>query len=270
MHSSITNGYDIKEKSSKKYAILSGEIDPNERINLIKQFNLLDNKDGSIISLLLLSGAVAEGIDLKRIRHVHIMEPFWNYARINQVDSRAKRYLSHTDLPVDEQNVQTYIYLSDYPIVYLKSKIKEPTTDIDLYQKSIDNMKIITEFMRAVAESSIDCSLHHKNLSDDIKLTIHCKLCAPTNEQLFNPLINKDMTLDNACKPYREKKITANEIIFEPTGEKFYFKRNEKNRSDIDIYAFNKKLNGYIPMDRSHPYYGSIMESILKLEEQLD
>ena len=258
------NEYDMQEKNKKYYATLSGEITPEERIEIIKQFNRSENSDGSIIGLLLLSGAVAEGIDLKRIRHVHIMEPFWNYARINQVETRAIRYLSHTDLPLDQQNVQVYIYLSDYPDKFPKAKIKEFTTDVDLYQKSLDNMKIITEFMRALAEASIDCGLHYDKLSDDVKSTVRCLLCAPTNEQLFYPIINKDMTLPSVCKPHSEKKVKANEIIYEETGEKYYFKRNPLVPTDIDIYMFNKKLNGFTPMLRSYPHYGAIMEKILE------
>jgi SNF2 family DNA or RNA helicase len=86
-----TDVYDLETKNPV-YAILSGEVDPDERSQIISDFN---NRNG--ISLLLLSGAVAEGIDLKRVRHVHIMEPFWNYARINQVKTRAIRYKSHED-----------------------------------------------------------------------------------------------------------------------------------------------------------------------------
>lgn len=264
LEKNIDNGYDIKEKSSKNYAILSGDIDPEERSELIKTFNKPENADGSLIKLLLLSGAVAEGIDLKRIRHVHIMEPFWNYARINQVETRAIRYLSHTDLPVDQQNVQTYIYLSDYPKNYPKNKIKEPTTDVDLYTKSLDNMKIINNFMLAIAESSMDCSLHYPNLSEDVKKNIHCKMCSPTNDQLYHPLLNKDMTLPNACKPYSEKKVTAQEILDEITGEKFYYKKSTDNHLDIDIYMFNKKFNGFTPMPRNHPRYGSIYSMIIE------
>jgi hypothetical protein len=261
------NGFDITERSNKNYAILSGEIDPEDRIDLIKKFNQPSNADGSVIGLLLLSGAVAEGIDLKRIRHVHIMEPFWNYARINQVETRAIRYLSHTDLPVDQQNVQTYVYLSDYPKNFPKSKIKEPTTDIDLYTKSLDNMKIINEFMLAVAESSIDCSLHYPNLDADVKKLINCKMCSPTNDQLFHPLLSKDMTLPNACKPYSEKKVSASEIIDSVTGEKFYYKRNPDNHLDVDIYMFNKKLNGFTPMPRSHARYGAIYSAVLDKDQ---
>lgn len=257
------NEYDIEEKKPKKtFAILSGDIDPEERVELIRQFNNPDNVNGKHITLLLLSGAVAEGIDLKRIRHVHILEPFWNYARINQVETRAIRYLSHTDMPEDQQNVQVYIYLSDYPKDYPKFKIKEPTTDVDLYTKSIDNMKIINSFMLALAESSIDCSLHYKNLDESVKKNVHCKLCAPTNDQLFHPLINRDMTIPNTCRPMNEKKVEVNEFIFKTNGEKYYYKVNPNDKTQIDLYLFNKKLNGYTNMPRSYPHYGDIYSAI--------
>lgn len=266
------NEYDIEEKKPKKtFAILSGDIDPEERVELIKQFNNPDNVDGKHVSLLLLSGAVAEGIDLKRIRHVHILEPFWNYARINQVETRAIRYLSHTDMPEDQQNVQVYIYLSDYPKDYPKFKIKEPTTDVDLYTKSIDNMKIINSFMLALAESSIDCSLHYSNLDENVKKHVNCKLCAPTNEQLFHPLLNRDMTIPNTCRPMNEKKVEVNEFIFKTTGEKYYYKVNPKDKTQIDLYLFNKKLNGYTNMPRSYPHYGDIYSAIYSIvNEQLN
>jgi superfamily II DNA or RNA helicase len=125
------------DKSHPSYAILSGEIDPVDRAAIIRIFN-----EGSI-NLLLLSGAVAEGIDLKGVRHIHIMEPFWNYSRINQVITRGVRYMSHEHLPEDQRNVQPYVYLSDYPTFVSVGSIKEPTTDVDLYTKSIANMKLI-------------------------------------------------------------------------------------------------------------------------------
>jgi hypothetical protein len=256
------SGFDIEDKSlqrTKRYAILSGDIDPEQRVELIKKFNQPENTDGSIISLLLLSGAVAEGIDLKRIRHVHIMEPFWNYARINQVETRAIRYKSHVDLPIDKQNVQVYIYLSDYPENYPKKKIIEPTTDVELYEKSINNMQIINTFMLAIAESSIDCTLHYPKHSDVVKKLIKCKLCAPDNLMMFHPLLKKDMELPSNCHPYTEKKVKVNEIIFDSTGEKYYYTKNP----DVNLFLYNKKLKGYTPMPRSYPYYGDLMSAIL-------
>mgnify|MGYP003492913406 FL=1 len=170
--------------------------------------------------------------------------------------------MSHTDLPLDQQNVQVYIYLSDYPAKYPSEKIKEPTTDVELYTKSIDNMKIINQFMLALAETSIDCSLHYPKLSDAIKLHIHCKLCAPTNEQLFHPLINRDMSIPSTCRDYQEKTVQVNEFIFSPTGETYYYKIDPKDKTNIQLYFFNKKLNGYTNMPRSYPHYGEIYSGI--------
>ncbi len=257
------NIYDIKDKKTLKYAILSGDIDPELRLQVINKFNSVENSNGSIIKILLLSGAVAEGIDLKRIRHVHIMEPFWNYARINQVETRAIRYLSHEDLPKNKQNVQVYIYLSDYPKDYPKKKITEATTDVELYEKSINNMKIIDSFTQAVAESSMDCSLHYENIPKENKEMISCLMCNPDNNYLYHPIINKDMTIPNHCKPLKKKTVTAEEIIYEPTGEVFYYKKNPENPLDIHLYIFNKKLNGYINMNRDHKLYAELYEKIL-------
>jgi len=251
-----------KKPNKKRFAILSGDITPEEREQLIKDFNDMNNKDGSIIHILLLSGAVAEGIDLKRVRHVHIMEPFWNYARINQVETRAIRYLSHEGLPEEEKNVQVFIYLSDYPSKQDEKKMKEKTTDVDMFDNSKNNMKIINSFIQALAESSIDCSLHYNNLPENIKKNIHCMICNPTNKQLFYPILYKDMTLPNPCEHYAEKKVKVKELIFEPTGEKYYYKENSPN--NITVYSYDKKINGYVEMKDTNPIYASILSNIIQ------
>lgn len=244
--------------STGVFDILSGEIDPEQRAKTIQKFN---SGEGNI-KLLLLSGAVAEGIDLKKVRHVHIMEPFWNMARINQVKTRAIRYLSHEELPEEDRNVQVYIYLSDYPSDYPKDKITEQTTDVDLYEKSVENMQIIDTFMLTLAEASIDCGVHHKNLDSKIQEKIKCKMCSPNNNLLYHPLLRKDMDLPSNCNPMNETKINANEITLPDSPEKYYW--NGKG-NDIKIYHFSKKLNGYTPLVQSDSRYGRIMQKILLL-----
>jgi superfamily II DNA or RNA helicase len=249
-----TDVYDLETKNPV-YAILSGEVDPDERSQIISDFN---NRNG--ISLLLLSGAVAEGIDLKRVRHVHIMEPFWNYARINQVKTRAIRYKSHEDLPKEEQNVQTYIYISDYPKNFPENKKKEETTDMSLYKKSIFFMNLINEFMYALIEASIDCSIHYDSLNDKIKEKINCKLCSPDNNILFYPVVNQDMEFTSNCKPYTESNIKVDEI--EIDGNKYYYKKKD---DDIEIYKYNSKLQGYTKYNIDSNY-ANIYEKIMDLK----
>lgn len=100
---------------SKVFAVVYGEIKPEERVRIQNIFNGDDNKHGEIMSLILLSSTGAEGLDLKNVRHVHIMEPYWNYSRLDQVKYRAIRNDSHIGLPKNERNVSTYIYLSIRP-----------------------------------------------------------------------------------------------------------------------------------------------------------
>ena len=40
---------------------------------------------------------------------VHIMEPYWNLVRLNQVIGRAARICSHIKLPLEERNVSVYV-----------------------------------------------------------------------------------------------------------------------------------------------------------------
>ena len=51
------------------------------------------------IKVIMITKAGAEGLDLKNVRNVHIMEPYWYETRIQQVIGRAARYNSHIDLP---------------------------------------------------------------------------------------------------------------------------------------------------------------------------
>ena len=56
----------------------------------------------------------AEGISLKFVRQVHIMEPYWNNVRINQVIGRARRIKSHMELPLKDRNVKIFNYVIKY------------------------------------------------------------------------------------------------------------------------------------------------------------
>ena len=54
----------------------------------------------------------------------HILEPYWNFVRTNQVFGRAIRLKSHNDLePSQRKQVEKYIYLStiSYMIIPLKN-----------------------------------------------------------------------------------------------------------------------------------------------------
>jgi hypothetical protein len=72
----------------------------------------IGNKRGELCRVFCITAAGAEGLSLKNVRGVHIMEPYWNDVRMAQVKGRAVRICSHQELPLADRNVKIYTYLS--------------------------------------------------------------------------------------------------------------------------------------------------------------
>ena len=45
---------------------------------------------GGVIKLMMITKAGAEGINLRNVRYVHVMEPYWHMVRVEQVIGRAR------------------------------------------------------------------------------------------------------------------------------------------------------------------------------------
>ena len=112
----------------------------------------------------------------------------------------------------------------------------------------------------AIIESSIDCSIHYNNLPKDIQKTIKCKVCAPTNQPLYNIDLYKDLKEPNTCQEPKEKKIKVKEI--KVNDESFYYSFEDNKLSPI-IYTFDESSNAYIPLKKSYPLYSDIVRKIL-------
>ena len=124
------------------------------------------NLRGETIEILLTTKTGAEGIDLKNVRQVHIVEPYWNPVRIKQVKGRAVRVGSHIQLPPNERNVEIFLYLSTIDTEMKKTdKVIEmdkngATSDEVLYELSQKKLNIMETLLKLIKEASIDCSLN--------------------------------------------------------------------------------------------------------------
>lgn len=92
---------------------------------VLEPFSKNRNMYGDICWVIGITGAGAEGISLKCCRSVHIMEPYWNNVRLDQVKGRAIRICSHKDLPYEQRTVDIYTYYS----VFSKDQLR--TNKID-------------------------------------------------------------------------------------------------------------------------------------------
>jgi superfamily II DNA or RNA helicase len=139
----------------KRYAIWSGDENDETKGRIKTIFNKAENKDGSQLKVMLGSPSIKEGVSLLRVKEVHVLEPYWNMSRMDQVIGRAIRYCSHKDLPPEEREVDVYIYLATHPDV--KESIDQRIMFM-AYQKQ----KITKEFKLAMKEAAIDCHLFSK------------------------------------------------------------------------------------------------------------
>lgn len=243
-------------KISKKltYAVISGNVPYSEREAIIRTFNNKKNISGDYIALLLISKSGAEGLSLRNVRSIHIMEPFWNYARIEQIIARGVRFHSHTDLPENERTVQSYIYISTYPKKFTTADLEPRTTDEELLHLSMNGKKIRDQFELALIESSIDCSLNYKNLDKSIQEKITCYLCTPNNRPLYSADIRNDIK-NNNCAPFEATKINAKQIKLDDSI--YYYTENP-----VKIYEFNKDVGGYTEMKKGDKY-SELLKKIL-------
>ena len=115
-------------------------------------FNNRQNKDGNMIKIILISPAGTEGINLLNTRQVHIMEPYWNEVRIEQIIGRAIRICSHKDLPMNERKVDVFRYKM------VRSNNKE-TADEKLESIGRKKANLTESFTEAVKGAAVDCEL---------------------------------------------------------------------------------------------------------------
>lgn len=144
--------YESNGSGPKRFAIWSGDQQISIKEEIKAVFNNVNNIDGSQIKIILGSPSIKEGVSLLRVQEVHIMEPYWNFSRLNQVIGRAIRFCSHKDVPYDKQFVKVYIYLATHP------KIK---VSIDQYimKMAIQKQYVNGQFEKALKEAAIDCEL---------------------------------------------------------------------------------------------------------------
>ena len=147
----------------KRFAIWSGDETTQMKDEIREVYNRIDNLHGEKIKIILGSPAIKEGVSLKAVRYVHILEPYWNKSRLEQVVGRASRFCSHVDLPPEERDVKVYVYIAMHP---------DESITVDQYIRKLSDTKnkIIKQFEQAIRESAVDCELNihaNKENADD-------------------------------------------------------------------------------------------------------
>ena len=192
--------------------------------------DLLDNKLGKLCRLFCITSAGAEGLSLKNVRAVHIMEPYWNEVRMAQVKGRAVRICSHMDLAPEERNVEIFTYISVFGPEAQKARdgefkiaetitnkdalsredaeragLKVPegathytmTSDERLYVVSQRKKTVIDNLQKTMKSASVDCEL---NLNENYDGTFVCQKFT-VGDFMYNPILKDDIEESRFLQP---------------------------------------------------------------------
>jgi hypothetical protein len=213
---------DTTTYAKKRYILYSGEESRERRNLLINLFNARfdrlpprissvlresgfegpTNKKGDICNVISITGAGAEGLSLKNVRSVHVMEPFWNPVRTDQVKGRAVRICSHSELPVEDRTVEVFTYVSTVSQQMIAKKLVDESfmildgsrTSDQFIQVISEKKKTLTnEILRVMKQSAVDCNLNSTENNTSLE-TIRCFIIkGGADEFLYDPRIDDDI-----------------------------------------------------------------------------
>ena len=239
-----------REKTNQLMHLYNGDydlLDQNlyeslpDRIKSDKKIQL----KGKIAKIMMITQSGAEGISLKNVRRVLIMEYFWNSVRINQVIGRAVRTCSHELLDKEERNVEVICYLMKLSEEQLKKNFTIKTldngltTDEFIFNKATKKEKIINEFLKLLKASSFDCVINSK-INKPLESGYKCYNW-PINVDNKKLSYTKNIKEDNKILQHdKYKKLKKDKGIIVMIKNKKYVELNKK------LYDYNSYKNAGI------------------------
>jgi hypothetical protein len=197
-------GEGLREKRNLLLNIFNGAFDkiPEEMRRVLEEGGYTErkNKYGEICWVFGITGAGAEGISLKCCRSVHIMEPYWNKVRLDQVKGRAIRICSHQDLPFKDREVDIYTYYTVFSAeqknqnkidVTIRQADEDETSDEKVYNVGVKKDRINQELLDIMKETAMDCGL---NAADNEAISCFVVDGRP-DQYIFDPNLEVDKIL---------------------------------------------------------------------------
>ena len=170
---------------------------PEDRKKILDNiFSNISNKEGENIKLVLGSKVMNEGLSLKNVKSVHILDVYFNFGRVDQVVGRAIRWCSHYKL-MSKDNPYPKVKLYKYSISLGKDST-ELSTEEDLYFKAEQKYVLIKKVERGLKEVAIDCALNQQGnmFKEEIE---EFNKCIKPNDSLLKLEVKEGDNKTNIC-----------------------------------------------------------------------
>jgi len=266
----VNNEWQCQHGNEKTYCIYSDNIYKeyikhifnNELseipIDLRKKLPFQTNLNGEIINSLFITASASEGITLRNVRNLHIIESHWSNIRLKQVIGRVNRFNSHIDLPLEKRTVNVYKYVTIFSD-NLKNNYKSTknnnlqnilNTDNNLTSDecviNVANRKelINNKLLSCLKISSIDC---FKNMKSQ---------CYQINNNSYHPnfekhLLNSEINIPNKIKLKQIKlskkkwipeKYHLQNVLYDENKNLIYDKESVRKGVPIKIAIYIEKI----------------------------
>ena len=226
---SLLSDPSVKLENAPKYVMITGDkmYSPNN-IEEVNASTGDDNKNGERVKVILISMAGSEGLDFKNIRQVHILEPWYNTNRLEQIIGRAVRTCSHKLLPFEERNVMIFLYGTILP---------DKSEAVDLYVYRLAELKAVQigRVTRVMKGAAVDCILNHgqvnftrENMKQKVELALSNGnlLDYEIGDKPYSAMCDYMDTCTFECTP--NKKITEADITLDTYDKNFIVMNNDK------------------------------------------
>ena len=261
-----------KFKQANYIAVTGSEITSYTPETATSIFNRPENMYGENVKVIIGGESIREGINFKNVRQLHILDPWHNISKLDQIIGRSIRNCSHVKLPPDERNVDVFLYGAIQPEKLRQKELLKyvETDDVRRYRLSEINHNKILKVEKILKEVAVDCVLNknrnkcikvEKVLTDSFGNRIKYKSTRSVKEMKKLPKGEKERPCDYKCiwqpteKQMKEMKLDTDTYI-ETIRDKFI-----KESVNHIRYLFN--LNNYYTIE-------AIVKKINEINNQID
>ena len=139
-----------------RYILLTSDYSEAEISKFLAAVKNPRNRDGSQIRVVVAGPIVSEGVDFRCMRQIHVVDPWWNMSRIEQVVGRGLRTCSHQSLPFEDQNCTVYFHV-------VRTDDGKECFDEYTYRTKVEQKAMrIARVRKVMAESAMDCPLQNQ------------------------------------------------------------------------------------------------------------
>lgn len=118
------------------------------------------NVNGQRIKVIIGSTVAGEGIDLKFIREIYVLDTWFHLNKLEQILGRGIRNKSHIALPKEKRNVTVYLLTNQFP----KDSTfgDRETSDMFFYRYALNKAYKMGTINRFIKQHALDCNLNYE------------------------------------------------------------------------------------------------------------